>query len=61
MYVCVCIHIHTYDQLSPILFGSSIPCDTDSVQWGPFVVDVINKFTQTAEVLWRKKDGMATL
>ena len=25
------------------------------------VVDVTNKFTQTAEVLWTKKDGMATL
>ena len=25
------------------------------------VVDARNKFTRTAEVLWRKRDGMATL
>ena len=25
------------------------------------VVDAANKFTRTAEVLWRKRDGMATL
>ena len=35
--------------------------DADSDQRGPCVVDVTNKFTQTAEVLWRKRDGMATL
>ena len=29
--------------------------------WGLCVVAAMNKFTQTAEVLWRKRDGMATL
>ena len=28
---------------------------------GPCVVTAVNKFTQTTEVLWRKRDGMATL
>ena len=35
--------------------------DADYIQQGPYFVDVTNKFTQTAEVLWRKGDGMATL
>ena len=33
----------------------------DSSQWGPCVVAAMNKFTWTTEVLWRKRDGMATL
>ena len=35
--------------------------DADPSPRGPCVVDATNKFTQTAEVLWRKRDGMATL
>ena len=35
--------------------------DVDSGPWGPCVVAAMNKFTRTAEVLWRKRDGMATL
>ena len=35
--------------------------DADSVQQGPYVVDAMNKFTQTTEVLWRKRDSAATL
>ena len=35
--------------------------DADSVQQGLYVVDETNKFTWTAEVLWRKRDGLATL
>ena len=35
--------------------------EADSDQWGPCVVDATNKFTRTAEVLWRKRDGMASL
>ena len=35
--------------------------DADPGPRGPCVVDVTNKFTQTAEVLQRKGDGMATL
>ena len=35
--------------------------DMDSDQRGPCVVDAMNKFTQTAEVLRRKRDGTATL
>ena len=30
-------------------------------QRAPCVVAVMNKFTWTAEVLWRERDGMATL
>ena len=35
--------------------------DVDPGPWGPCVVDATNKFTQTTEVLWRKRDSMATL
>ena len=28
--------------------------DADYIQQGPYFVDVTNKFTQTAEALWRK-------
>ena len=35
--------------------------DVDPGRQGSCVVAVINKFTQTTEVLWRKRDGMATL
>ena len=35
--------------------------DADSGQWGPCVVAAMNKFTQTTEVLWEKRDSMATL
>ena len=28
---------------------------------GPCVVTAVNKFTQTTEVLWKKRDSMATL
>ena len=35
--------------------------DADYIQQGPYFVDVTNKFTQTAEVLWRKRGGMTTL
>ena len=37
------------------------PDDADSVLQSPYVVDAMNKFTQTTEVLWRKGNGMATL
>ena len=37
------------------------PGDVDSGQWGPCVVAVMNKFTGTAEILWRKRDGIAAL
>ena len=36
-------------------------CDADPGPQGPCVVAVMNKFTRTSEVLWRKRDGMATL
>ena len=35
--------------------------DMDSVQWGLYVVGATNKFTWTTKVLWRKRDGAATL
>ena len=35
--------------------------DADSGPRGPCVVAAVNKFTQTTEVLWRKRDGMAAL
>ena len=35
--------------------------DADSGPQGPCVVDAMNKFTWTTEVLWRKRDGTATL
>ena len=35
--------------------------DVDSGPQGPCVVAVINKFTQTTDVLWRKRDGTSTL
>ena len=35
--------------------------DVDFSQRGPCVVDAMDKFTGTAEVLWRKRDSMATL
>ena len=47
-----------YHQLSPFYLGCH---DADPSLWGLCVVDAMNKFTWTAEVLWRKRDGMATL
>ena len=50
-----------------ILLGNTLCCfrdcspDADPRPWGPCVVDEMNKFTQTAEVLWRKRGVMATL
>ena len=38
-----------------------VPDDADSDQQSLCVVDAVNKFTQTAEVLWRKMDSTATL
>ena len=35
--------------------------DADSGPRGPCVVAATNKFTQTTEVLWRKRGGVATL
>ena len=35
--------------------------DEDPGRQGPCVVAAMDKFTQTTEILWRKKDGMATL
>ena len=35
--------------------------DVDTSLRGPCVVGVMNKFTWTAEVLWRKREGMYTL
>ena len=35
--------------------------DTDPGPQGPCVVAMTNKFTWTKEVLWRKRDSMATL
>ena len=36
-------------------------CDADPGPQGPCVVAVMNKFTRTTEILWRKRDGMATI
>ena len=42
--------------------GKKYKCsDVDSFQQGPYVVDEMNKFTRTTEVLWRKRDSMTTL
>ena len=38
-----------------------IETDGNSGQWGPCVVAAMNKLTQTTEVLWRKRDGIAAL
>ena len=38
-----------------------VPDYADSDQWCCCVVDAMNKFTWTREVLWRKRVGMATL
>ena len=35
--------------------------DVDPGQRGPCVVAAIDTFTRTAEILWRKRDGMAAL
>ena len=35
--------------------------DVDSFLWNLYVVDVKNKVTWTTEVLWRKRNGTATL
>ena len=35
--------------------------DEDSLKRGLYVVDETNKFMWTTEVLWRKRDGTATL
>ena len=47
--------------LKAILWQIQWTGDEDPGPWGPCVVDAANKFTRTAEVLWRKRDGMATL
>ena len=39
----------------------TVPYTVGSGQRGPCVVDATDKFTQTAEVLWRKGGSMATL
>ena len=38
-----------------------MPDDVDPGQRGPCVVAAIDTFTRTAEILWRKRDGMAAL
>ena len=35
--------------------------DADSILRSPYIVDAMNKFTWTTEVLWRKRDDLATL
>ena len=35
--------------------------DVDPGPQDPCVVAAMDKFTQTTEILWRKRDGMATL
>ena len=35
--------------------------DANPGQQGPCVVAAMDKFTWTTEILWRKRDGMATL
>ena len=35
--------------------------DVDPGRKGPCVVAVMDKFTQTTEILWRKRDVMAAL
>ena len=42
-----------------ILFNSVI--DEDPGLRDPCVVAAVDRFTQTTEILWRKKDSMATL
>ena len=53
------IHISSLASPLPILFLPSP--DADSGPQDPCVVYVMNKLTQTAEVLWRKRDSMAIL
>ena len=38
-----------------------IKSDADPAAWDPCVVAAIDKFTWTTDILWRKRDGMATL
>ena len=35
--------------------------DSDSGQWGRYVAAATNNFKRTTEVVWRKRDSMATL
>ena len=42
-------------------FSIRVLRDSDPGPQGPCVVAAINKFTGTTEVLWRKRDGMATI
>ena len=44
----------------PVSVTTLLP-DVDSGPRGPCVVAVMDKFTWTTEVLWRKRDGMAAL
>ena len=41
--------------------SSTFLFDVDPCLWNPCVVAAMDKFTQTTEILWRKRDGMATL
>ena len=34
--------------------------DADPGQWDPCAVAAIDRFTWTTEILWRKRDSMAT-
>ena len=46
---------------TPNKVASLAKLDVDSGPWGLCVVDAMNKFTQTVELLCRKRDGTATL
>ena len=35
--------------------------DADPGPWDPCVVAAMDKFTRTTGILWRKREGMATL
>ena len=40
---------------------NNIQCSNNSLMWILRVVAAVDKFTHTTEILWRKRDGMATL
>ena len=48
-----------YTPMKPLQAG--VANDADPSPWDLCVVAAMDKFTQTTEILWRKRDGMATL
>ena len=60
-FFCCTLAFFGHFPLSVIHICNMLYDDVDSGQRGPCVVAVTNKFTWTAEVLWRTRDGMAPL